>query len=186
MSRSNILIALFLLLAPFSALAYATPEEILFPAGGYNATQKPPINRESGDRTEEQRLRSEQRRQQEFQAAYDAQHPPMAASSSSVAEEASSAPSMEEILSALQQSIERLDGGGTAHEAAPSKEGRDTGMSIEPWENPKINTGGSDEVLHSGAPLTPTGAGTWIAVSASAAAIGWTMWNAKNGFTVRK
>ena len=173
-----------LMLVPVAGSAYVTPEEALLPAAGYNTIMDPPSHRDTGDRIDEQTLKSKQRREAEWQAAYDAQHPKSSASSSSRASSVASSPSLEDVLSSLKESIDSLQSGG-GHPAAGKDPNVDTSMTIQPWEDPG-QSGGSDEVLHSGAPLTPTGPGTWVAVATLIAAVGWTLWRVKNGSTVQK
>ncbi len=171
-----------LLLLPTLAAAYVTPEESLYPAAGYNNLLAPPSHRNSGDRIDEQEQTTRERREAEWQAAYDAQHPKSSAASSSRASSVASEATLEDVLSSLKDSIDDLKSG--KHPAADKDPGFDNGMTIDSWENP--SQGGSEEVLHSGAPLTPTGPGTWVAVAALIATVGWTLWKVRNGSTVQQ
>lgn len=170
--RSLLLLCIALLWAPMQAYAYATPEEVLFPeeAANEGATLFP-IHRDSGDAVAQQQQRAKERREREWAAAYNAQHPPSSSSSLGEAQSSSSAASD----AAAAQSTDEPD--------KNAEENEDTSMTIQPWENA---TGGSQEVLHSGAPLAPTGPGSWLAFGVLFVTIGYTMWRVRSGFTIGK
>lgn len=175
--RGSALVAtLALLLLPGSAAAYLTPEEVLFRGAGYT-TLKPPSHRETGDKIDEQMRTSDERRRQEQKQNYLNQHPPVSEPEpeEEAAEETSEEPTLEDVLSSLQESIDRLS---EEREAGGVGSGDDEGMTIANWEDP-TRVRDNDDVLHSGAPLTPTGAETWVALAAVMGAVGYTFWRAR-------
>lgn len=180
MTRTHILTAFALLMVPLTAAAYVSPEEVLFSDSG-QAFTAPPTHRTSGDKIDNQNLTSAQRRKQEQDLNYANQHPAAPAASSSAA--SSKPATLEDVLSKMQQTLEKL--GEPAHPAAgeASSEEADMGMTIDNWEDPSNfeNESGSTEVLHSGAPLNESGPGMWVAAIAIAGAVCWTMLKAKKG-----
>lgn len=151
----KILFALALIALPFGAAAYSSPESVLFDEVETHMAAPPPIHRETGDRQEEQRKKSQERREREWAENFARQHPKPVAT---------------------EESKETEESEGTDETEEP------TGMTIEPWEDPtRILNDENDDVLHNGAPLAPTGLGTWAAVGAILAATGWTIRRAKPG-----
>lgn len=143
MRLQTLIVATFLLL-PQTAVAYATPEEVLFSNQATHLVP-PPRHRETGDRLDAQRHTSQERREREWQENYERQHPapppPADDEEDAVREE-------------RQQQREREE----LFENAPYP----GGMTIPSWEDPDRTDNGSQDVLHSGAPLTPTGLGSWL------------------------
>lgn len=178
MIRTHTLIVLgLLLMPPATVLAYATPEEVLFPSAGFNTNMMPPSERQTGNVFDAQQEQTAARRQAEWQAAYDAQHPKSA--SSAAASSTSSKPTLEDVLSSLKDSIDSIKNGGDSRGAAPAQdEHMDTSMTIGSWEDP-TRSSGQEEVLHSGAPLVQTGPGSWVAGLLIVAAIIGIVWRIK-------
>lgn len=142
-----------LVLSPIPASAYVTPEEVLF----QNDFFFPPTGRDADKRVqaqEEERLEKFLERQRQDLAILNPEE----------------SPSLESVLASLAQAIESIDKG-----IATPDEKRDVRLlgRIERRQTLLPQT------LNSGAPLAPTGAGTFIATGAIAAAAMWTLWRAR-------
>lgn len=181
MTRTHILIALALLALPAHASAYLSPEEVLFSDSGM-LYEAPPNHRTTGDRIDDQNIKSAERRKQEQEINYANQHPAAPAEPEHPAAPEESAPAtLEDVLSAMQKTLDKI--GSTGVQSETSVEEVDQGMTIDSWEDPATiqNTGGSAEVLHSGAPLNESGPGMWVGAIAIAGAVCWTMLRVKKG-----
>lgn len=162
--RAKPLIIAALTLLPFAAVAYSTPEEILFdaPATHYAA---PPLHRETGDKIYEQMQRAKERREKEWAANYASQHPTSSSAASETSiEETEETGESEAVEETAKTNTSTIDDGDSLG-----------GMTIANWEDPTRN----QDVLHSGAPLTPTGLGTWFAGGVILATGLWTLRRAK-------
>ena len=153
MSVILITIASLLVIGPVTTSAYVTPEEVLF----QNDFFFPPTNRDADERAgarEAERLENFSQRQRSDLAERNP----------------TEFPSLEDVLASLAGAIESIDKG-----TASPDEKRDIRL-LERIERRQTSL---PQTLNSGAPLAPTGAGTFIATGAIAAAAMWTLWRAR-------
>lgn len=154
---SIILLTIFSLFAihPVTTFAYVTPEEVLFE----NDFFFPPTNRDADERVRQQEelrvARFLERQQQEL-----AERNP------------SPAPSLEEVLASLSKAIESLD-----EKKGLTSTGRQDMRLLDRIERRQTSL---PQSLNSGAPLAPTGAGSFIAIGAIATAAIWTLRRARH------
>lgn len=142
-----------LALSPITTSAYVTPEEVLF----QNDFFFPPTTRDAQKRVDAQkkeRLADFLERQQQDLTERNPEEPP----------------TLEEVLASLAAAIESINKG-----TATPDEKRDVRL-LERIERRQTSL---PQTLNSGAPLAPTGAGTFIATGAIAAAAMWTLWRAR-------
>lgn len=145
-----------LAISPVQTLAYVTPEEVLFE----NDFFFPPTNRDADERVaaqEKERVaRLFERQQKELAERNPEQDSPL-----------------DEVLASLADAIKSIDRNG-----ALTPDQRQDVRLLERIERRQQSA--SPQVLNSGAPLTPTGAGTFIAIGAIVSAAIWTLKRARN------
>ncbi|MBI3336715.1 hypothetical protein HYZ98_04090 [Candidatus Peregrinibacteria bacterium] len=140
-------------LHPVTTYAYVTPEEVLF----QNDFFFPPTNRNADERArarEEERLENLSQRQQKDLAERNP----------------TKSPSLEEVLASLADAIESID-----NRTASPDEKRDVRV-LDRIERRQASV---PQTLNSGAPLAPTGTGTFIATGTIVAAALWTLRRAR-------
>ena len=154
MSFILLTVATLLALSPITSSAYVTPEEVLF----QNEFFFPPTGRDADERVraqKEDRLDKFLERQKKDLAERNP----------------AESPSLEEVLASLADAIGSIDKGKTM----TSEEKQDIRI-LERIERRQTSL---PQTLNSGAPLAPTGAGTFIATGAIAAAALWTLRRAR-------
>jgi hypothetical protein len=137
------------LLAPSSAYAYATPEEILFEHSFFI----PPTQRDAEDRIIARRKQSAEQKKKDQAEWIAAQHVD---------------DSLESAIAELATAIESLNEEKEPQTAADRRTERLV-MRVE------RNAPYADQRARSNAPLAPTGAGTAVAAFSIFAAVGWTL-----------
>ncbi|MDD4628030.1 MAG: hypothetical protein PHE68_01390 [Candidatus Peribacteraceae bacterium] len=169
MTPTKILTSAILLLGVLSApaaLAYTSPEDVLLNQNLY----LPPTTRGATDRVNQQNRESAERRAREQEILFKSQ------SSESVAETSSAHPSAD-------------DGSATAIDPgslSPSDlkllgtirllNRVEQSQRVLQYGSRTLQDG---TVLHAGAPLAPTGAGSILLATTMTGAMGWTLWRAK-------
>ncbi len=141
-----------MLATPAIAHAYLLPEEVLLSEEFYD----PPRSREAGDRARMQAEESAARRAEEWAEEYNAQHP-----------------------SAPEEPVLEEEAGTTDADLTPEELELLRTIRLLNRVEDQQNVLQSQQGLHGGAPLPPTGAGGILALITMIGAVGWTLFRAQ-------
>ena len=160
MHRRTLLLTgtLTLLAVPLHAAAYLTPEQVLLQDTFLENFKEPPTARSTSEQVQWQNEVSAQRRAQEQAAYFAAQRSSSPTHAAAAAQGSSTSAGLNDVLQSLQQTIDAL----ANSRAAPSDREQRILDRIAANQEAMHGTAPEDEMLHSGAPLTDTGPGTYL------------------------